>query len=67
LVVGQLELPQQMVHVHDRISWSKWHTSIPCVGESQMGKFSISDAFGNAKAYYDERISLGARDCELHA
>lgn len=64
LVVGQLELPQQMVHVHDRISWSKWHTSIPCVGESQMGKFSISDAFGNAKAYYDERIRLALYYCK---
>lgn len=35
--------------MHERIAWSKWHTSIPCIGESQMGKFTISDAYGNAK------------------
>ncbi|CAK9104880.1 Hypothetical protein (Fragment), partial [Durusdinium trenchii] len=58
LVVGQLESPLQVSFVHEKIAWSKWHTSIPCIGESQMGRFSISDAYGNAKAYYDERIRL---------
>ena len=64
LVVGKLDTAGQVLHVHDRISWSKWHTSIPCIGESQMGKFSISDAYGNAKDYYEERIRLALYYCK---
>lgn len=64
LVVGELDAPQHVRHVHEKIAWSKWHTSIPCIGESQVGKFSISDAYGNAQAYYDERIRLALYYCK---
>ena len=67
LVVGKLDNGGQILHVHDRIAWSKWHTSIPCIGESQMGKFSISDAYGNAKEYYEERIRLALYYCKALA
>ncbi|CAE7212079.1 Chsy1 [Symbiodinium sp. CCMP2456] len=64
LVVGRLDTTEQVLRVHDRVSWSKWHTSIPCIGESQMGKFSISDAYGNSKEYYEERIRLALYYCK---
>lgn len=64
LVVGKLGSAEDVRHVHDRVLWSGWHTSIPCIGESQMGKFSISDQMGNKKPYYDERIRLALYYCK---
>ncbi|CAE8679569.1 unnamed protein product [Polarella glacialis] len=64
LVVGTLNRPEDVRRVHDRIQWSAWHESIPCIGESQTGKFSITDQLGNQKPYYDESIALAIYYCK---
>lgn len=64
LVVGRLDSPANIRRVHEYINWSGWHESIPCIGESQTGKFAISDTMGNKKPYYDERIRLAIYYCK---
>lgn len=63
-MVGHLGDPAQVRHVHDRIQWSTWHESIPCIGESQTGSFIITDQLGNQQPYYDERIRLALYYCK---
>eukprot|EP00928_Gymnodinium_smaydae_P034149 TRINITY_DN24277_c0_g2_i3.p1 TRINITY_DN24277_c0_g2~~TRINITY_DN24277_c0_g2_i3.p1 ORF type:complete len:1070 (-),score=169.34 TRINITY_DN24277_c0_g2_i3:231-3440(-) len=64
LVVSVLADATAVRRVHERIVWSAWHKSIPCIGESQTGKFAISDLYGNQRPYYDERIRLALYYCK---
>lgn len=64
LGVGLLGDPAAVRRVHERVTWSAWHRSIPCIGESEMGKYAIIDLAGNQQSYYDERIRLALYYCK---
>jgi len=64
LTVARLPSPEAMVAVHKKVEWSMWHQSIPCIGETQQGFYSMTDQFGNKKPYYDERIRLAMYYCK---
>lgn len=64
LVVGSLGNADAIRDVHKRITWSLWHESIPCIGATQTGMFSMVDGLGNTKPYYDERVRLALYYCK---